>query len=164
MLHTFQKNNSPAVKHEVLSSSRSTGVGARNSWILILPLNPIPSLILSELLNPHPSVSQSRTGIMLLTYQTFLLGMFWRLVFAECFEDEITNQSSMLSTLGQGLQLTAIPHSGKTPLQVPISFIWVRTTESGPLTLLSRPLEMLALPSIFYYIFKEPSIRIFAGK
>lgn len=90
MLHTFQKNNSPAVKHEVLSSSRSTGVGARNSWILILPLNPIPSVILSESLNPHPSVSQSRTGIMLLTYQTFLLGMFWRLVFAKCFEDEIT--------------------------------------------------------------------------
>ncbi|RLV99682.1 hypothetical protein DV515_00009570 [Chloebia gouldiae] len=31
-------------------------------------------------------------------------------------------------------------------------------------THLNGPLAMLALPSIFYYIFKEPSIRIFAGK
>lgn len=92
MLHTFQKNNSSAIKCKVLSSSLSTGVGARNSWILIPPLNPIPSVILSKSLNLLPSVSQSRTGIMLLTYQTFLLGMFWRLVFAKCFEDEITTR------------------------------------------------------------------------
>lgn len=92
MLHTFQKNNGSAIKCEVLSSSLSTGVGARNSWILILPLNPIPSVILSKSLNLLPSVSQSRTGIMLLTYQTFLLGVFWRLVFAKCFENEITTQ------------------------------------------------------------------------
>lgn len=100
MLHTFQKNNSSAIKCEVLSSSLSTGVGARNSWILILPLKPIPSVILSKSLNLLPSVSPSRTGIMLLTYQTFLLGMFWRSVFAECFEDEITTQKLEVALAG----------------------------------------------------------------
>lgn len=53
---------------------------------------PTPSVILSKSLNLLPSVPQSRTGIILLTYQTFLLGMFWRLVFAKCFEDEITTR------------------------------------------------------------------------
>lgn len=74
------------------------------------------------------------------------------------------HESSKLSTLGQGLQLIAIPRSGKTAPEVPTGFIWVRTAGSGPLTLLSRPLVVLALPSIFYYIFKESKIRIFGGK